>query len=199
MVQYGESLVGLGGTPSHNIAVQKQAANILFPYDPPEVRLQLTQSSSNCMLAVLAALRFAEVDDPDLHVSHGVYPPGSSRAVGFRNPAALLVNIAQRADALLDIKATQRNPQRGDIFIVGHGMGTHGLLVRSYNPLDATLESVDGGQGAHGAGIEYRTRRLGWDDASQKFWLYVGPNLDQRDRDVTHWIDGSKIICGSLS
>lgn len=193
-MQYGESLAGLGATPLHDVAVARQAANILFPYDPTEVRLQLAQTSSNCMLAILADLRHAEVDDPDLQVSHGIYQPGSLRAVGFRNPAALLVNVAQRAGALLDIRSTQRNPKRGDVFIVGHGMGTHGLLVRSYNPIDGTLESVDGGQGAHGAGIEYRTRRLGWDDATQKFWLYVGPNLDQRDRDVTHWIDCERIL-----
>lgn len=188
-VEYAESLVGLGGTPEHSAEKKKKAEDILFPFDPPGARRNMIETKSNCMLVCLAVLRELGVNHELLQTPHGIFPPGSNIATGFRNPAADLVTIARDKGALLDIVKTTKSPRPADMFIIGEGLGTHGLTIRSYNPIDGILESVEGGQGEKGAAIEYRSRRLGWDADQQKYWLYAGPDKMRRDRAVNFWID----------
>lgn len=156
--------------------------------------MNLVQTSSNCLLTCFAVMRFGEVEHPLLYKSHGIYPPGSVRASSFREPASMLLEIANDLGALVDVRAMPRNIQRGDMVIIGTGIRTHGFIVRSFNPLDSIIESVDGGQGHLGAAIEYRTRRLGWYDSEKKYYVHEGPDLQDKDRPVEYWIDGERLF-----
>jgi hypothetical protein len=188
-VEYADSLVGLGGTQQHDHATQVKTADILFPFDPKGARLNMVQTKSNCMLVCLAVLREIGVDHELLQTPHGHFPPGSNMATGFRDPCGDLLTIARDKRALLDIVTTTKSPKPGDMFVIGSGLGTHGLTLRSYSPLDGIVESVDGGQGERGAAIEYSSRRLGWDNDQKKYWLYAGEDKMRRDRPVNFWID----------
>lgn len=166
---------GLGATPAHSLEQRRAYAQIAMPNDPEPTALASLPTMSGCLLVAMGWLRAAGVRHPLLDAPY---------QIGQACP--WLTKIARDLGALRDPK-DGCNPLPGDVIVIGAEI--HGFIVTSYTALDGKMTSIDGGQGARGAAIEWRERRFGWNESTQKYWTWEGPNLDRRGRYVVEWID----------
>lgn len=173
-----ESWPGLGATSNHSLEQRQKYAAIEMPHDEVRLAMASLPMMSSCTMTALAWFRAIGVNHNLLDTSYVIGSATSN-----------LITIARSKSAWREEKSTNAAPSAGDVIVIGQNGNEHGLIVTSYSPLDGILESIDGGQGQNGAAIERRTRRLGWDDGSQKWWVYEGPSLDRKGRSVYGWVD----------
>ena len=154
--------------------------DLLMPagIEPPANRAALAGQSS-CALLVRALLRACGCTHPFL-----LRPYRVGRAVSD------VIQIARDAGAWHEPGDAER-PAAGDAVIVGAPGHEHAYVVtavRSHAP-GWRVDSIDGGQGAHGAGIAARTRS--WPDWARE-WVDVvdaGAGAPEMARPVRGWAD----------
>jgi len=187
---------GLGCSAGKQLEVRQRTTALLFPNDDQSVALASSKTMSNCMLESMAWMRAAGVVHPLLDAPYFSRASGEWRVVG--KAPAWVQQIGRDLGAWRDPRSTDAIPQAGDVLVIGGfgGYEVHGFVVVTYTQLDGVLTSIDGGQGDHGADIEWRTRKLGYDHSDKRYWTWEGPSLDRRGRPVLGWCDlGAMLKC----